>query len=206
MDMCFVDSLDDTFQTEEDCEMFLMKNRWANGFCCPRCDHDSFYKVKTRSLLECKECRTQVSITTGTVMHKSKLSLLLWFKAIRLLIQDDSTYSIPTFAGLLGVNYRTAKLMIEKIQLALYKQYACRSNKKLVNPLEITIEEDGAQSCSENETPKSAQPKGNTSVLAAYLFKTRRNIRYEEQDMFRKWMNGFFSVRLYPHFLRYFQL
>jgi transposase-like protein len=99
MEIFLLDTLDNTFQTEEDCEKFLMKNRWANGFNCPRCDHHSFYKLKTRKLLECKECRTQISITTGTVMHKSKLSLLLWFKAIRILIQDETTYSIPTLAS-----------------------------------------------------------------------------------------------------------
>ena len=124
MDTYLYESLDDTFKTEEDCVRFLMKRRWADGFCCPSCDNHLFYKVKTRNLLECKECRTQISLTAGTVMHKSKLPLMLWFKAIRALIQDGQTYSIAAFASLLGVNYRTAKLMLEKIQLALYKQYS----------------------------------------------------------------------------------
>ena len=53
---------------------------------------------------------------------KSKLPLLLWFKAIRILIQDEMNYSIQEFASLLGVNYRTAKLILEKLQLALHKQ------------------------------------------------------------------------------------
>ena len=39
-----------------------------------------------------------------------------------------------------------------------------------------------------------------------FLFKTARNFRYAEQDMFRKWMDAFFSVYLYPQFLRYFQV
>ena len=142
MEMYFIGSMDNAFQSEEDCEKFLMKSRWSNGFFCPRCDHDSFYKVKTRSLLECKECRTQISITAGTVMHKSKLPLLLWFKAIRMLIQDEMTYSIPSFASVLGVNYRTAKLILEKLQLALHKQYARMGNKKHRKPTEMSIEEE----------------------------------------------------------------
>ena len=48
----------------------------------------------------------------------------LTFKAIRALIQERQTYSIAAFASLLGVNYRTAKLMLEKLKLALYKQYS----------------------------------------------------------------------------------
>lgn len=203
MEMHLIGSIDNAFQSEEDCEKFLMKSRWANGFFCPRCDHDSFYKVKTRNLLECKECRTQISITAGTVMHKSKLSLLLWFKAIRMLIQDEVTYSIPEFASLLGVNYRTAKLILEKLQLALHKQYARMGNKKQDKPSEDSLDDKIEQHKSE---AKSTKPKKNTSILAIFLFKTSRNVRYSEQDMFRKWMHACFSVFLYPHFLRYFQV
>lgn len=136
-------------------------------------------------------------------MHKSKLPLLLWFKAIRILIQDEMTYSIPMFARLLGVNYRTAKLIIEKLQLALHKQYARLSNNKHGKPAEESLEDKIEQYSSEENSRK---PKKNTSILARFLFKTSRNVRYAEQDMFRKWMQACFSVFLYPHYLRYFQV
>ncbi|KRE83922.1 hypothetical protein ASG89_12480 [Paenibacillus sp. Soil766] len=202
MDMHLIGSMENAFQSEEDCEQFLMSSRWANGFSCPKCDHYSFYKVKTRSLLECKECRAQISITTGTVMHKSKLPLLIWFKAIRILIQDEMIYSIPAFARLLNVNYRTAKLILEKIQIALHKQYARMGYYK--------AEKLTDESITSNEQPKSEakniRVKKNTSILTRFLFRTSRNVKFAEVDMFKKWMHAFLSVFLYPHFLRYFQV
>jgi transposase-like protein len=203
MEMHLIGSMSNAFQSEEECEQFLMRSRWANGFSCPRCDHNSFYKVKTRSLLECKECRTQVSITAGTVMHKSKLPLLLWFKAIRILIQDELTYSIPAFANLLSVNYRTAKLVLEKIQLALHKQYARMGKLKTDELNDESLASNIEQLKSEE---KIIRVKKNTSSLARFLFRTFRNVKYAEEDMFKKWMYACFSVFLYPHFLGYFQV
>jgi hypothetical protein len=197
MNLYLFESLDDTFKSEEDCVRFLMRRRWANGFCCPRCDHQLFYKVKTRNLLECKECRTQISLTAGTVMHKSKLSLMLWFKAIRALIQDGQTYSITTFASLLGVNYRTAKLMLDKIQLALYKQYSRMGSDRKRNPEESTQ--------SENKDLTSSSRKIVTN-FCTYLFANSKNVKYDEDVLFRKWMNAFLSVYLFPVYLRYYQV
>ncbi|MFC5450453.1 transposase [Paenibacillus aestuarii] len=38
------------FRTEANCEKYLMKMRWSDGFCCPNCDNDTFYKIQTRNL------------------------------------------------------------------------------------------------------------------------------------------------------------
>ncbi|OCT10602.1 hypothetical protein A8709_22425 [Paenibacillus pectinilyticus] len=208
MEMLLVESLENTFQTEEDCEQFLIKNRWSNGFFCPRCDHHIFYKVKTRNLLECKECRTQISITAGTVMHKSKLSLLLWFKAIRIILQDEMTYTVAAFANLLGVNYRTARLLLEKLQFALEKRYA--RSRELANPTEETEilnnSEEGLNGRNNNINKHSAKNMRNTSALGRFLFMTARKVKHTTENVFKKWGDAFFSVYLYPYVLRYFQV
>jgi hypothetical protein len=109
--------------SEDACEAYLFTTRWSLGFVCPRCDNEKCYIVKTRRLYECCECRTQVSVTAGTVMHKSKVPLLIWFKAIDLLVHAEREFTTLTLAKELGVNYRTARLMLFKIQLALHKKY-----------------------------------------------------------------------------------
>ncbi|WP_310185122.1 IS1595 family transposase [Bacillus sp. 3255] len=185
MNLYEFESLEEVFKTEEDCESFLMKRRWGDGFCCPRCDNHLFYRVKTRKLLECKECRTQISLTAGTVMHKSKLPLMLWFKAIQALIREGQAYSIAQFAELLGVNYRTAKLMLEKIQLALSKVHRNKSQEK--------------------EADNSKSPILITN-FGSFMFKNSKNIKYDEMILFKKWMNAFVSVRLFPLFLRCYQM
>jgi hypothetical protein len=114
----------ESYRYEEDCEAFLCKLRWPNGFVCPRCDHDQCYLLQTRMLYECRGCRVQVSSTAGTVMHNSKLPLQVWFMAFQLLIQGKQEVSALSLAKELGVNYRTARLMLSKIKLALHQQNA----------------------------------------------------------------------------------
>lgn len=200
MDLFLFESLEDSFKTEEDCERFLVKRRWASGFCCPRCDYHLFYRVRTRNLLECKECRTQISITAGTVMHKSKLSLMIWFKAICSLIKDDQAYSVSEFASLLGVNYRTAKLLLEKIQQALYKQYS-----RMGSGVNKRRKQEAESRDNVRKHTNINSRKINTN-FCTYMFSNSKNIRYVEDVLFRKWMDAFLSVYLFPVYLRYYQL
>lgn len=77
-------------------------------------------------LYECRECRVQVSSTStaGTLMHNSKLPLQVWFRAFQFLIHGNQEVSALSLAQELGVNYRTARLMLSKIKLALHLQNA----------------------------------------------------------------------------------
>lgn len=76
------------FSDEEACEAYLIEQRWPEGFRCPHCHYDDAYYIQTRKLYQCKQCETQTSLTAGTMMHKSKLSLLTWFWAIYLIAHD----------------------------------------------------------------------------------------------------------------------
>jgi transposase-like protein len=116
--------------TEAECEDYLIQLRWVDGFHCPRCDHESFYKIETRKLYECRECRTQVSVTAGTVMHRSKLSLLMWFRVIDLLVSNDKEWTASSLANQLGINYRTARLKLNKLKWALDKKSGLKSGRR----------------------------------------------------------------------------
>ncbi|MNI21171.1 Transposase zinc-ribbon domain protein [compost metagenome] len=113
----------DSYSSEESCEAFLFKWRWSDGFCCPCCENESYYYISTRKLYECRSCRLQVSVTAGTIMHNSKIPLWIWFRAIELLTREDMKVSSISLAAMLGVNYRTARLMQSKIQFAFQKMY-----------------------------------------------------------------------------------
>ncbi|WNR43609.1 IS1595 family transposase [Paenibacillus roseipurpureus] len=206
MDLLIFDVVEADFQTEEDCERFLVSRRWTKGFFCPGCDHDSFYEIKTRNLLECKECRAQTSITAGTIMHKSKLPLLIWFKAIRALIQDEITYTITSFADLLGVNYRTGKLLLEKLQLALQKQYGRKGFELGKESIDESVHSDSQPSRNPVLSKFRQVSRTRLRIFEQFLFKSSKNVKYHESTIFRKWMDAFLSVWLYPHFLKRFQI
>ncbi len=68
------------FATEEACEEYLVACRWPGGFVCPRCGHRRAYPVAKRRW-QCAECRHQVSLTAGTILHNTKTPLTQWFWA-----------------------------------------------------------------------------------------------------------------------------
>jgi transposase-like protein len=218
--------------TEAECEDYLIRLRWEDGFHCPRCDHTCFYKIETRKLYECRECRTQVSVTAGTVMHRSKLSLLIWFQVIHLLVSNDKEWTASSLAEQLGINYRTARLILNKLKWALDKKLkfsASRREKKkqLIEKDELPLMQKDLQLSQQDG--KHMEDKDVTQVLewaklihklndkcaAIQKEKQRMNKMSRAQyvapglrgnspsELIASWMRAFLSVSFYPNLLRY---
>lgn len=73
-------------------------------------------------MLQCKECRSQTSLTAGTIFHKTRTSLRLWFWAIFLVAHDKRGISALALSRELGVTYKTAWLMLHKIRFAMHER------------------------------------------------------------------------------------
>ncbi len=105
------------FSTEENCLKFLIQSRWPDGFVCPRCGHKEYYWIPTRKLLQCKKCGYQTSVTSGTVMHRSKTPLTKWFQAAYLVTTHTPGISAVQFQRQVGLNnYETAFNMLHKLR------------------------------------------------------------------------------------------
>ena len=76
------------FKTEEPCREYLFQQRFPDGFVCPSYGAKEYYPIYRRKLCQCKKCRKQTSVTAGTVMRHTHLSLVLWFWAIYLCVND----------------------------------------------------------------------------------------------------------------------
>lgn len=76
------------FGTEEACEAFLADLRWPDGFVCPKCGGTKAWAISTRRQCECAACRHQTSTTAGTILHRTKTDLTVWFLAAFLMITD----------------------------------------------------------------------------------------------------------------------
>ncbi len=107
------------FGNERACERALEKMRWLDGFVCPKCTHRKAFRVTTRRLLQCSKCAHQVSLTSGTIFHKTRTPLLKWFWAIYLAGQDKGGVSAMRLAKQLELGYKTAWLMLHKIRQAM---------------------------------------------------------------------------------------
>lgn len=107
------------FSTEEACADYLMSKRWKNGFSCPKCSHQEYYRIKSRKLYECRACRCQTSVTAGTLLHKTKQPLTVWFWAIYLVAHDKRGKSALSLSQVLDIHYLTARNMLRKIRSAM---------------------------------------------------------------------------------------
>src|SRR5262249_5931334 len=74
------------FASEEACQEYLAYCRWADGFKCPGLWNQRAY-VMTR-LWQFGGCRHQVSLTSGTILPNSRVSVVLWFWAGYLMTTD----------------------------------------------------------------------------------------------------------------------
>jgi len=82
------------FSTEESCVRHLREMRWADGFRCPQCGHPEAWFIRTRNILDCKSCRAKISLTAGTIFHKTRVPLLKWYWLIYHMAMDKVGVSI----------------------------------------------------------------------------------------------------------------
>ena len=62
------------FPDSEACGRHLVRQRWPDGFVCPRCGHKEAWYLSKRQLFDCKICRFQTSVTAGTIFHGTQIS------------------------------------------------------------------------------------------------------------------------------------
>ena len=129
----------EAFPDEAHCAGFLVKRRWPDGFVCPGCG----IAGRTAALkscaytFECLGCRRQTSITAGTVMHRSKLPLTVWFWAAHLMSTHSNGMSARQLEDQLGITYKTAWLLTQKLRRSMVAP-----DRK---PLEGVVEVDQAE-------------------------------------------------------------
>jgi len=112
----------EAFPDERSCLKLVIRQRWPEGFNCPKCGGFGAYRIQTRGLLECKHCGHQVSATAGTIFHKTRTSLRKWFLAIYLMATTKKALSSAELSRQLGVALQTAWTLRRKIMHALKRR------------------------------------------------------------------------------------
>jgi transposase-like protein len=113
--------LEQRFSTEEDCCVYLRQLRWPTGFQCPRCHSDKYWSMK-RGLQKCADCGYQVSVTAGTIFHRTHLSLRTWFRAVWWVTNQKQGVSALGLQRLLGLgSYETAWACLHKLRRAMVR-------------------------------------------------------------------------------------
>lgn len=106
------------FPDDAACRAYLLDRRWPDGFRCPACGHDAAWQRAVGRFL-CRRCRTETSLTAGTILHGSRLPLLTWFWAAYLLATTPGVNAL-TVGRLLGLSSReTAWAILDRLREAM---------------------------------------------------------------------------------------
>src|SRR3954451_11749604 len=107
------------FPDEAHCAQFLLERRWPDGFVCPGCGGKRGHLLRSRAYTyECVACGKQTSVTAGTVMHRTKLPLTVWFWAV--MATHSNGMSAQQLMGQLGLgSYKTAWLLAQKLRRSM---------------------------------------------------------------------------------------
>ena len=106
------------FSTEEQCREYLAALWWKEGYVCPKCGCRHTYRM-SNGRYQRAQCRHQVSVTAGTVLHKTHMPLTQWFLAFYLACQDKRGISAAQLSCQLGTTYKTAWYMLKRIRAAM---------------------------------------------------------------------------------------
>jgi len=117
------------FPDDDTCLEWLWRNRCSEDgehAECPKCERARPFKKyatkQRRQSWTCTGCGHHLQPTAGTIFHGSSTSLQLWFYAIHLMTSTKCGLSAKHLERELGVTYKTAWRMLNKIRNELMAQ------------------------------------------------------------------------------------
>lgn len=104
------------FTTEEQCLDYLKELRFPKGYSCRKCQHNEYW-LNNRGIMVCKNCKNELSITSGTIFHRSKLPLVVIFRVLWWMVAQKNGVSAVGIQRVLGLgSYRTAWAWLHKFR------------------------------------------------------------------------------------------
>lgn len=116
------------YGTEAKCRRVLFRTRWPRGYRCPKCAgraHSRFDRGG-QMYYQCRRCRHQASLVSGTLFEATKLPLTTWFLALYLLTSTKTNLAALELKRHLGVSYRTAWRLKHKVMQAMAEREETR--------------------------------------------------------------------------------
>ena len=110
------------FPDDRACRDYLEWLRWPNGFVCTGCGAiGTAYRLADLSWW-CPTCDTRTSVTAGTIFHRTRTPLTLWFAAAWFLTSQKDGASALGLQRVLGLgSYQTAWAMLHRLRSAMVR-------------------------------------------------------------------------------------
>lgn len=111
---------DQEFPDDAACLEWLKNRLYPNGIFCPKCQKiTKHHRVASRPSYACQFCGHHEHPMKGTIFEDSATSLKLWFHAIFLMASTRCGISAKQLERELGVTYKTAWRMFNRIRSLL---------------------------------------------------------------------------------------
>jgi transposase-like protein len=116
------------YGTEAKAYRALYRWRWPQGFRCPACgDRRRSRFLRSRQVYyQCRSCRHQTTLLSGTIFEATKLPLRTWLLAIHLLTATKTNMAALELKRHLGVDYKAAWRIKHKVMQAMAEREAPR--------------------------------------------------------------------------------
>jgi len=129
--------------TEQEARKILEDLRWPDGIKCTHCGSNNVTRLKSNpekttrdGVIQCNACRQQFSVTHGTVMEDSHITLRQWIQAFHFMSSSKKGISALQLKRELGLHsYQSAWHLAHRIREAM-------SNQPLSGLLKGVIEVD----------------------------------------------------------------
>ncbi|MGZ6639725.1 MAG: IS1595 family transposase [Solirubrobacteraceae bacterium] len=109
------------FPDELACLDYLEWLRWPDGVRCPRCAGRDGWRLGV-GRWECAVCARQASVTAGTIFHRTRTPLRLWFEAAWQVTSQKHGVSALGVQRSLGLgSYQTAWAMLHRYRVAMVR-------------------------------------------------------------------------------------
>ncbi len=110
------------FATEADCRAYWIEARWGGEPACGRCKSKRVWTIRGGTTFECADCGHQTSLTSGTVLEKTRKPLKMWFRAIFEMTTRRTGISAKDLQRLMGFgSYETAWTWTHKLRSAMVR-------------------------------------------------------------------------------------
>jgi transposase-like protein len=121
---CSLPEFQKLFPNDGACAEYLEKIRWEDGFRCPHCQFkaEPFRFANRPHVLRCRSCRSDISLTAGSIMERTRVPLSTWFWASYLLASHTAGMSAIQFQRQLGLTrYETAFQILHKLRAGMVR-------------------------------------------------------------------------------------
>lgn len=113
---------DRRFATEADCRDYWIEARWGGEPRCACCNSTRVWEERGGFLFECADCGHQTSLTSGTVLEKTRKPFKVWFRAIFEISSRKNGISAKELQRIMGFgSYKTAWAWLHKLRAAMVR-------------------------------------------------------------------------------------